>query len=171
MLTEDYAFAFDCYEANVDVVEVFGHASTIEAAHSVRDWWGQRKRWMTGYAQVLHSTLSDCVSARNYRTYLSPLICAGSVLGNVFMLQLVSKAAVLVVNGEVGWMVLPVGTLVGSALALRAYDAQAGRLDDIGIGYFSMPFVLPLYSLAGLKAFVEYILTWEGEWYSVAKER
>jgi cellulose synthase/poly-beta-1,6-N-acetylglucosamine synthase-like glycosyltransferase len=169
MLTEDYAFAFDCYEADVDVVEHFSHASTIEGAHSVRDWWGQRKRWMTGYAQVLHTTLGDCLSARNYRTYLSPLICAGSVLGNLFMLQLVSKAAVLVINGGISWMVLPVSALVGSALALRAYDVRAARIDGIGVGYVAMPLILPLYSLAGLKAIVEYVLTWEGGWYSVAK--
>jgi hypothetical protein len=124
---------------------------------------------MTGYAQVLHTTLGDCLSARNYRTYLSPLICAGSVLGNLFMLQLVSKAAVLVINGGTGWMVLPVSALVGSALALRAYDVRAARIDGIGVGYVAMPLILPLYSLAGLKAIVEYVLTWEGGWYSVAK--
>jgi cellulose synthase/poly-beta-1,6-N-acetylglucosamine synthase-like glycosyltransferase len=169
MLTEDYAFAFDCYEADLDVVEQFEYASTIEAAHTPADWWGQRKRWMTGYAQVLHSRVTDCLSPRNYRTLLSPLICAGSVLGNLFMLQLVSKAAVLVVNGDTGWMALPAAILVGSALALRSYDAHAGRLNDIGVGYVLMPAVLPLYSLVGIKATVEYLVSWEGEWYSVTK--
>jgi hypothetical protein len=124
---------------------------------------------MTGYAQVLHARVMTCFSPQNYRTVLSPLICAGSVLGNLFMLQLVSKAAVLVANGGTGWMALPAATLVGSALALRAYDTHAGRLDDIGIGYVLMPAVLPLYSLAGIKAIVEYLVSWDGEWYSVAK--
>jgi cellulose synthase/poly-beta-1,6-N-acetylglucosamine synthase-like glycosyltransferase len=169
MLTEDYDFAFACYEADLDVVEQFSYASTIEGAHTVRDWWGQRKRWMTGYAQVLHSLARDCLSPKSYRTVLSPAICAGSVFGNLFMLSLVSKAAVLVVNGAASWVLLPAATLVGSALALRAYDAHAGRLSGIGIGYLVMPAVLPLYSLAGIKAVVEYVLTWEGEWYSVAK--
>jgi glycosyltransferase involved in cell wall biosynthesis len=169
MLTEDYAFAFDCYEADLDVVEQFEYASTIEAAHTAADWWGQRKRWMTGYAQVLHARVTECLSPQNYRTLLSPLICAGSVLGNLFMLQLVSKAAVLVVNGGTGWMALPAATLIGSALALRAYDAHAGRLDGLGVGYVLMPAVLPLYSLVGIKATVEYLVSWDGEWYSVAK--
>jgi hypothetical protein len=66
-------------------------------------------------------------------------------------------------------MVLPVSALVGSALALRAYDVRAARIDGIGVGYVAMPLILPLYSLAGLKAIVEYVLTWEGGWYSVAK--
>ncbi len=169
MLTEDYAFAFDCYEADLDVVEQFSHASTIEAAHTPADWWGQRKRWMTGYAQVFHSLLGDCTSPRTYRDLLSPVICAGSVLGNLFMLSLVSKMAVLVANGVAGWTLLPALTLAGSALALRLYDSAAGRLEDVGVGYVAMPAVLPLYSLAGIKAVVEYAVSWDGEWYSVTK--
>lgn len=169
MLTEDYAFAFECYKADVDVLEHFSHASTIEGAHSVRDWWGQRKRWMTGYTQVLHITLGDCLSPKNYRTYLSPLICAGSVLGNLFMLQLVSKVAVLVMNGGISWITLPVLALIGSALAIRIYDSRASRIEGIGVGCVVAPLILPLYSLAGLKAIVEYVLTWDGGWYSVVK--
>ncbi len=169
MLTEDYAFAFDCYEADLDVVEQFSYASTIEAAHTPADWWGQRKRWMTGYAQVFHSLLGDCFSPRGYREVLSPVICAGSVLGNLFMLSLVSKMAVLVVNGIAGWALLPALTLVASAMSLRVYDTASGRLDRVGVGYVLMPAVLPLYSLAGIKAVVEYTVSWDGEWYSVAK--
>jgi cellulose synthase/poly-beta-1,6-N-acetylglucosamine synthase-like glycosyltransferase len=169
MLTEDYAFAFECYEADIAVVEQFSYASTIEGAHNVRDWWGQRKRWMTGYAQVLHSLIRGGLSPTNYRSVLAPAICAGSVFGNVFMLSLVSKMVVLMVNGATSWVTLPALTLVGSALALRAYDAHSGRLESIGFGFLMMPVILPLYSLAGIKAVVEYLLTWNGEWYSVAK--
>ncbi|MFT4920928.1 MAG: glycosyltransferase involved in cell wall biosynthesis [Haloarculaceae archaeon] len=169
MLTEDYDFAFACYEADLDVVEQFSYASKIEAAHTVRDWWGQRKRWMTGYAQVLDSLVRDSVSPENYRSVLSPAISAASIFGNIFMLSLVSKMAVLLVNGVAGWVVLPAVVLVGSALALCAYDVRSGRLDRVGLGYLIMPVVLPLYSLAGIKAFVEYLFTWDGEWYSVAK--
>jgi hypothetical protein len=81
----------------------------------------------------------------------------------------VSKAAVLVINGSTSWIILPASTLIASALAVRVYDAHFGRLDGIGVGYLMMPIVLPLYSLAGIKAFVEYVLTWDGEWYSVSK--
>jgi GT2 family glycosyltransferase len=169
MLTEDYAFAFACYEAGLDVVEQFSYASSIEAAHSLTDWWGQRKRWMTGYAQVLHALVVDCTAPRNYRTLVSPAICAGSVLGNLFMLSLVPKMAVLVVNGVASWVLLPALTLIGAALAMRTYDARAGRLDGVGVGSLVTPAVLPLYSLAGIKAVVEYLLGWDGEWYSVAK--
>jgi len=169
MLTEDYAFAFDCYAADLDVAEQLTYTSTIEGAHTLRDWWGQRKRWMTGYAQVLHRLVVDPLSPRSHRTVLAPLICAGSVLGNLFMLSLVSKALVLVVNDAATWLVLPLVTLGAAALAMRTYDFHLGRLDTVGAGWILTPLILPLYSLVGIKAAVEYLFTWDGEWYSVAK--
>jgi cellulose synthase/poly-beta-1,6-N-acetylglucosamine synthase-like glycosyltransferase len=169
MLTEDYDFAFACYTAGVSVAEQFAHASTIEAAHSVTDWWGQRKRWMTGYAQVLHRLLGRARSPTSYRNLVAPVICAGSVFGNLFMLSLVPKAAVLVVAGTPAWLWLPVATLAGTALAVRLHDVVCGRLEAIGVGYLLLPAILPVYSLAGIKAVVEYLFTWDGEWYSVAK--
>ena len=169
MLTEDYDFAFACYEQDLDVREQLTYASTIEAAHTATDWWGQRKRWMTGYAQVFHNLVAGCQSPRGYRSFLSPLICAGSVFGNLFMLSLVSKLVVLIVNGAATWLILPVATLALSALAMRTYDARTGRLDTVGYGWALMPVILPLYSLVGIKAFVEYLLSWDGEWYSVDK--
>jgi cellulose synthase/poly-beta-1,6-N-acetylglucosamine synthase-like glycosyltransferase len=168
-LTEDYDFAFECYEADLDVVEDISHTSIIMGVHTLTDWWGQRKRWMTGYAQVLHSLVLDCRLSRTYRSVLSTLICAGSVLGNLFMLSLIPKAAVLLIYGISSWLVLPVLTLFASALAMRIYDVRAGRLDTIGIGWIITPVLLPLYSLIGIKAIVEYAFTWDGSWYSVTK--
>lgn len=174
MLTEDYAFAFDCYCSEVDVAEQFSFASTIEAAHNPVDWWGQRKRWMTGYAQVLHRLVGRGLrrlwsGEGTHRDVLAPAICASSVFGNVFMLSLLPKAAVLVAHGQGRWLALPGFTLIGAALALRVYDTTRGRLGSIGVGYLLLPAVLPLYSLAGIKAVVEYLFTWNGEWYSVSK--
>jgi GT2 family glycosyltransferase len=216
MLTEDYDFAFRCYEAGLDVREQLAYASTIEGAHTATDWWGQRKRWMTGYAQVLHDLLVDWSRPkpepsartdggrltggrrtgggtspvqtggssartgwtdrlarryRNYRTVLSPVVCGASVVGNLFLLSLVSKAAVLVVFGALAWLALPAATLASAALALRVHDTRVGRLDGwgIGVGWLLAPAVLPLYGLVAVKATVEYPLSWEGEWYSVAK--
>jgi hypothetical protein len=91
------------------------------------------------------------------------------VLGNLFMLSLVSKAAVLVVNGAATWLALPLATLVASALAMRAYDARTDRVEGVGVDWLVTPLVLPIYSLVGIKAAVEYLLTWDGEWYHVAK--
>jgi len=209
MLTEDYDFAFRCYEAGLDVREQLACASTIEGAHTATDWWGQRKRWMTGYAQVLHGLLVDCSRPdggsgpdpdlqsgrvpttradggdpvrtgwtdrverrlRNYRTLLSPLICGASVVGNLFLLSLLSKAVVLVQFGALAWLALPAATLASVALALRVHDARVGRLagNGVGVGWLLAPVVLPLYGLVAVKATVEYPLSWDGEWYSVAK--
>jgi len=219
MLTEDYDFAFRCYEAGLDVREQLACASTIEGAHTATDWWGQRKRWMTGYAQVLHNLLVDWSRPdpdpatrtdggeplriardrgstprtgsppstgssvrtgwtdrverrlRHYRTLLSPLICGASVVGNLFLLSLLSKAVVLVQFGALVWLALPAATLASVALALRVHDAHVGRFagNGVGVGWLFAPAVLPLYGLVAVKAAVEYPLSWDGEWYSVAK--
>ncbi|MFB6197838.1 MAG: glycosyltransferase family 2 protein, partial [Halobacteriaceae archaeon] len=86
MLTEDYAFAYRCYMDRVPVLETVAYPSRIKAAHTLRDWWGQRKRWMTGYVQVLHHLGSD-LNPRDYRSVLSLVICAGTIIGNVLMLS------------------------------------------------------------------------------------
>lgn len=91
------------------------------------------------------------------------------MFGNVFLLSLVPKAAVPLVAGTPRWLCLPVATLAVAALAVRLPDITSGRLDHLGVGYLPLLVVLPAYSLAGIKTVVEYLLTWDGEWYSVAK--
>jgi hypothetical protein len=108
---------------------------------------------------------------RNYRTLLSPVLCGTSVVGNLFLLSLVSKAAVLVAFDALAWLALPAATLASVALALRIHDTRVGRLHGrgVGLGWLLAPAVLPLYGLVAVKATVEYPLSWDGEWYSVAK--
>ncbi|MFC6726896.1 glycosyltransferase, partial [Halobium palmae] len=77
MLTEDFNFAFRCYEEGVRVRERLEYPSEIEAAHTFADWWGQRKRWMTGYAQVFHRRLGAVHPAESPRSVVSLLVCVG----------------------------------------------------------------------------------------------
>lgn len=167
MLTEDFDFAVRCYEAGLDVREAFDCPSRIEAAHSLDDWWGQRKRWMTGYAQVLHRQ-STSLRPR-VRSLLAFGVAAGTVLGNMLMLSLVSKVAVLALVGANVALAVPLATVVGIALAVRMYDLKHGLVSDVGVGWLLAPLVLPIYSLAGIKGTVEYCLSWDGEWYHAVK--
>ena len=48
-------------------------------------------------------------------------------------------------------------------------DARAGIVDTVGWRWLLVPLVFPLYSLAALKSLVEYLFSWDGEWYRVAK--
>ncbi|MFC4357438.1 glycosyltransferase [Halobium salinum] len=170
MLTEDFNFAFRCYEEGVRVEERLEYPSEIEAAHTPTDWWGQRKRWMTGYAQVLHRRLEAVDPVGAPRTVVSLLICAGAILGNLFLLSLASQAAALAAAGAVGVLALPVATVWVVCLGVRLIDARAGHVEGVGLGWLLVPVVAPLYSLAAIKGFVEYPLSWSGEWYRVTKQ-
>jgi cellulose synthase/poly-beta-1,6-N-acetylglucosamine synthase-like glycosyltransferase len=167
MLTEDFDFAVRCYRAGLAVQESFDHPSRIEAAHTPADWWGQRKRWMTGYAQVLHQRVVNL--QWTMRSVLSLLIAAGSVVGNLLLLSMVSKVAVLaIVGAEIG--LVPLVTAAAIALGIRGYDWWTGRVSGFGFGWILAPLVFPLYSLAGIKGTIEYLVSWNGEWYQVTKD-
>jgi glycosyltransferase involved in cell wall biosynthesis len=168
MLTEDFDFAFRCYEASVSVREAFAYPSEIEGAHTIRDWWGQRKRWMTGYAQVFHRLLGSARPGEP-RSVASLAFCGGALLGNVLVLSLVAQVAAILAAGT-GWVLaVTFGSVWGVAALSRLLDSRQGNVDRVGLGWLLVPFVLPLYSLAAIKGIVDYPLSWEGEWYRVEK--
>lgn len=169
MLTEDFDFAYRCYKGRLDVEEELAHPSRIEAAHTVVDWWGQRKRWMTGYVQVFRNLFADIWGSRDYRDLTAVAICAGTVSGSLLMLSLVSKFAVLFVVDAGALFLAPLGAVLGTALAIRVMDYRADIVDTVGWRWLLVPLVFPLYSLAALKSLVEYLFSWDGEWYRVAK--
>jgi cellulose synthase/poly-beta-1,6-N-acetylglucosamine synthase-like glycosyltransferase len=169
MLTEDFEFAYRCYKRRLDVVELLAYPSEIEAAHSLRDWWGQRKRWMTGYAQSAHYLLGDSRPLTDYRNPLSAVIALGTVGAGLFLLSVISKVAVLAVDGGFGVLVGGLAVVVAITLAVQIQDFAQGSIDVFGLTWLAIPLLFPLYSLVAIKAIVEYLFTWEGEWYSVSK--
>ena len=169
MLTEDFDFAYRCYKGRLDVEEDLANPSRIEAAHTVVDWWGQRKRWMTGYVQVFRTLFADIWGSRDYRDLTAVAICAGTVSGSLLMLSLVSKFAVLFVVDAGALFLAPLGAVLGTALVVRLMDYRADIVDTVGWRWLLVPLVFPLYSLAALKSLVEYLFSWDGEWYRVAK--
>jgi hypothetical protein len=170
MLTEDFDFAFRCYEADVSVHTSFAYPSEIEGAHTVGDWWGQRKRWMTGYAQVFHHVVGRLSPIDRPRSVVSTVFCAGALLGNFALLSLVPQGVVLVRTGSPVALVATFATVWVVTLAARLLDVRAGVVDRVGVGWFFAPVFLPLYSLAAIKGIVEYPISWQGEWFRVRKE-
>jgi cellulose synthase/poly-beta-1,6-N-acetylglucosamine synthase-like glycosyltransferase len=170
MLTEDFAFAHQCYRERLDVTELLAYPSRIDAAHSLRDWWGQRKRWMTGYAQVLHHLLASVRPLTDYRNPLSAVIGAVTVLGSLFMLTVLSKFAVLLAVGANLLFVVPLAAIAGVTYLIHWSDHARGTVSRPGWPGLLVPLVLPVYSLAAVKAVFEYLFTWTGEWYRVSKE-
>jgi cellulose synthase/poly-beta-1,6-N-acetylglucosamine synthase-like glycosyltransferase len=189
MLTEDFDFAYRCYRERLDVTEYLAAPSRIDAAHTIRDWWGQRKRWMTGYAQVLHRLLLR-IDPTDYRSVLSAAICAGTVIGPALLLSVLSKFAVLFVVGANGALVLslfseysmhyaispvhvslvPIVAVIVSTAAVHLHDYRTGAVRKLDRHLPAVPLLFPLYGLAALKAVIEYFVSWDGEWYAAERD-
>lgn len=166
MLTEDFHFAFKCYRNRLDVYELLENPSRIEAAHSLKDWWGQRKRWMMGYVQTIIRLFKEINT--DYRALTSAAIGASTLLGSVLMVSIISKFMYLIVMDAEVLALIPVATLFSCLAYFHHRDLSYG-IKKPGLMLLLSPFVLPFYSLAALKATVEYFGTWTGEWYSVEK--
>ncbi len=169
MVTEDYEFAYRCYRNGLSVNEQLRYPSTIEAAHTIDDWWGQRKRWMSGYAQVLHLLVREWLPPRSIRELLCVGICLSSVFGNLLLLSLTAKFVVLVVMGDPVLSMLPLVTIVAITGLVRGIDYANGTVDRIGWEWLLTPLVFPLYGLAATKAITEYAIEGTADWYHVEK--
>jgi cellulose synthase/poly-beta-1,6-N-acetylglucosamine synthase-like glycosyltransferase len=169
MLTEDFDFAYRCYKRHLTVTEVLAYPSTIEAAHTWHDWWGQRKRWMTGYVQVLGKLVREIRPLTRYRNVLSVLICLGTLSGAFLMLSLLAKFAVLALLGAELWFALPVSVVMLTAASVHAVDRWSGAIPNTNVYWIAVPVIFPLYSLAAIRSAFEYLLTRNYTWYHVAK--
>lgn len=168
-LTEDYDFAHKCYLNYIDIADIPVPIENL-AAHSLKDWWGQRKRWMTGFFQVL-SKLSGKLfnDFRGRRSILSLLICGGSLLGSFLMLTIVSKFIILLLLGVRVIYVIPLLVLVLTGLVFRFYDRKYNCLDRIGYSWLVLPLIFPFFSIITIRSFVGYIFSSSGNWYRVEK--
>lgn len=167
MLTEDFHFSFKCYRNRLDVYELLEYPSKIEAAHTLKDWWGQRKRWMIGYVQTISRLLRE-VRFVDRRSLASGFIGISTLLGSVLLISMLSKFIFLVVMDAEFLALMPVAAIFGSLAYFHDRDLRYG-IQRPGIMLLLSPFVLPFYSLAALKALIEFFGSWRGEWYSVKK--
>lgn len=169
MLTEDYDFAFRCYKQGLTVNEQLYYSSTIEAAHTVDDWWGQRKRWMSGYAQVFHTLVRERFPPSDFRDLLSVGICTSSVFGNLLLLSLTAKFVVVVLFGDTVISLVPFLTVIVITGVIRYIDYTQGTVDRIGWEWILTPVIFPLYGLVATKAITEYVIDGTRDWYHVEK--
>jgi cellulose synthase/poly-beta-1,6-N-acetylglucosamine synthase-like glycosyltransferase len=165
MTAEDNDFGHRCYLSRRSVTLAYDTVVAEESVHSLRDWWGQRKRWMRGNAEVLHRKLLPGVweNPRSVPRYVSLVVGVASVGGAAFLVSLVPKFA---------W-VLPRAPAVAAApiLALYAVGLYARRRDGLrfGWGWLLLPLLLPFFGLITLAALAEYALGAGGEWFAVEK--
>jgi cellulose synthase/poly-beta-1,6-N-acetylglucosamine synthase-like glycosyltransferase len=166
VVSEDNDFGHRCYLSARDVDLCYDTVVEEEVAHSLRDWWGQRKRWMTGNVQVFHRKLLPRLR-EDYddpRLYVSLLIGLSSIGGAAFLVSLLPKFAWLLSQGR---------TLVAAVplLAVYAVAVYARRRDGLSLGWewLLLPLVLPFFSLITLAALAEYLTGFDEEWFAIEK--
>ncbi|MFC7232562.1 glycosyltransferase [Saliphagus sp. GCM10025308] len=170
VLTEDLAFAHDCYCAGCSVTQARQWTNTMEAPHTLRDLWGQRKRWRVGQVEVLHRTLREAFEEGiDRRGLVSVGRLSSALLGTLAVLLLAGKIALLLMLDTESALLVPVAcllTLIGG-VALR--DVRDGRIDGLHWSACFVIFVVPAFGVLTLKAALEYTISWNGEWYRVTK--
>lgn len=165
VVAEDCDFGHRCYLAELDVRIDYLPTVREESAHSLSDWWGQRKRWMVGNVQVLRRLLSDFPAEyRRPRRHVSLSVAISSVGGAIFMLSLVPKFTYLVTQGAYLTAAAPLLALYAVGIALRTLDEE-----PLDWYWLFAPAVLPLFSLITLSALTDYVAGVETGWFTVEK--
>lgn len=167
-LTEDLDFAHRCHQAGMRNHELLYYPTFEEPAHTWRDWWGQRVRWMTGSVEVGHSQL------RNWRQLLDP-----SVLGSLLTVLGTFAAGVLlavtVPKLLLGLLAHPLAVGAGLAglyavpLATRFVDNRTADMSGYELSWLLLPVVFTMFGLVIHQSVLTYVLGWDVEWYSVDK--
>jgi cellulose synthase/poly-beta-1,6-N-acetylglucosamine synthase-like glycosyltransferase len=167
VVSEDNDFGHRCYLTGEDVELRYDTVVEEESAHSLGDWWGQRKRWMTGNVQVFHRKLLPRLR-EGYdapRLYVSLLIGVSSIGGAAFLVSLVPKFLWLAARGRLLVAAVPLLAVYGVAVYARRRDGLA-----LGWDWLLLPLVLPFFSLITLAALADYLTGFDEEWFAVEKE-
>lgn len=169
-LTEDIGFSHKCYRANLTVVKNRRLTNTMEAPHTLIDFWGQRKRWRMGHVEVFDSRVRESVSGDfGLGDILSVSRAAGGILGGAFLLIFSTHVFLLVLIGFESAFLIPYASLLIVIGCVWYRDSIDGYIDPPSWHISLAPVVLLLHGILTVKALTEYYLTWEGEWYRVTK--
>ncbi len=171
MLTEDIDFHHKSFRAGIDVANDRRVNTVMEAPHSWRDFWLQRKRWRMGWVQVLHKTLAggydDYLSLRGF--YSTSRILMG-VVGTLSVMVLVPKIVVLFLLDLEVFYLFPLLAIVLVTALVSHRDSRFDKVSFLGFNAVLAVLVLPFASFLTLKSMVEYAVRGECGWYQVEKK-
>lgn len=171
-LTEDIEFAHSCNRADLSIVHDRSATNTMEAPHTVRDLWGQRKRWRIGHVEVFQSRIRELFDGDVRLGDLNAVgRASGAIVGGALLLVVMSHMLVLSMQGIEGaaFASAPFAVLFATTAAVWAKDSKDGHLGIPSWTVFLAPTVYLLHGALTVKSSLEYYLTWEGEWYQVTK--
>lgn len=168
-LAEDLDFTHRCHQAGVTVRELLYYPTFEEPAHTLRDWWGQRVRWMTGQLQVSASQLGDPRRLTDPDYLASVITLVGTLVAGVLLATALPKLVVglvvhpvIVGGGIVG--------LYGIPLLTRAVDNRTAGTSRFGLGWVLLPVALTGFGLVIVRVILASALGRETGWYSIEKQ-
>ncbi|MHB9286988.1 glycosyltransferase [Halobacteriales archaeon Cl-PHB] len=168
-LAEDLDFTHEANQAGLSIRELLYYPSFEEPAHTLRDWWGQRIRWMSGQTEVGHDQLSDLRGLLDPAVLASLVTLVGTWIAGVLLALTVPKLALGLATSP-----LLVGTgllgLYGVCLATRFVDNPAAGMTGFGLSWLLMPVAFTLFGLVILQVILEWALGLDSDWYSVDKQ-
>lgn len=168
-LAEDLDFTHRCHRAGVGIRELLYYPTLEAPAHTWRDWWGQRLRWMRGQVNVSasHVARGRDLLDRHRLTSLATLL--GTLVAGVLLALTIPK---LLVTGFRAPLFVGGGLagIYAIALATRLVDNRTSDLSGVGLGWVLLPLAFTLFGLVIVRVILGYSLGLEGEWYSVAKD-
>lgn len=167
-LAEDLDFTHEVHQADVAVRELRYYPCFEQPAHTLRDWWGQRLRWMSGQVAVSHAQL------RAWRDFPDPdylgslVTLVGTAVAGVLLATTVPKLALSALAGP-----LPVAgglaAIYGVAVATRYVDDRTTDLEGFGLAWLLMPLTFSLFGLVIVQVLLQYSFGRVGGWYRVEK--
>ena len=169
ILTEDIDFAHTCFRQGLDVRQARHVTNEMEAPHTLRDLWGQRKRWRLGHIQVFLKAITRGFEPSGLRGVASTVRLTTTLAASVFMVALVAKVAVLVYYGYYAFATLPVLAVFATVVPTLYRDYRAGHVRELSPTFLLAPLVFPGFGLVTIRSAFEYVLSWEGEWYQIEK--
>ena len=167
-LTEDMDFTHRVHQADLSIRELSYYPCFEESAHTLRDWWGQRVRWMTGHVAVGHSHVRD------WRNLLDPdflgslVTLAGTFAAGVVLAVTLPKLA-LAALGDPLAVAAGLGGIYGVSLVTRAVDNRTAGTDGFGLAWLLLPVTLTLFGLVIVQVIFRYAAGREGGWYRAEK--
>ncbi len=167
-LAEDLDFTHRLNRAGVSIQELLYYPTFEAPAHTWRDWWGQRLRWMRGQVDVSASVLTKPRELLTHSGLASGITLVGTLVAGVLLALTLPK---LLVSGLDRPVAVGAGLLAvyGVALATRAIDDRSAGLSGFGFGWPFLPLAFTLYGLVIIRVVLGFSLGLEGEWYSVEK--
>lgn len=169
VLTEDIDFAHKCYRAGLAVRQSRHITNEMEAPHTHRDLWGQRKRWRLGHIEILFKAMTGGYERGGLRGKLSTARIVSSLAASVFLVALAAKIALLLVLDLEGIFLLPFVAIALTVIPILYRDYEHGHVVELTPTIALVPLVYPGFGLLTIRCAFEYLLSWDGEWYRVEK--